>query len=114
MNPQPEEDLQRRLQNLEAEINSSSVGGSVPEKQKQTSPFSFENLNSQLTRLQNWFNTLSGMKKIVFLAVTAVVGIAMLQAVLKLVASVISLAVLAVLVYVGYKFFVSSSFQQKK
>ncbi|MDZ7962742.1 MAG: hypothetical protein RMY34_33565 [Aulosira sp. DedQUE10] len=114
MNPQPDEDLQRRLQNLEAEINSSPGEVSPPEKQKPTSPFSFENLNLQLTRLQSWFNTLSGTKKLIFLGVTAVVGIVMLQTVLKLVASVISLAVLAVLVYVGYKFFVSNSSQQKK
>ncbi|MBD2167158.1 hypothetical protein H6G04_22465 [Calothrix membranacea FACHB-236] len=114
MNPQPDEDLQRRLQNLEAEINSSPREVSQPEKQKQPFEFSFESFNSQLTKLQSWFNTLSGTKKIVFLGVTAVVGIVMLQTVLKLVASVISLAVLAVLVYVGYKFFVSNNSQQKK
>jgi hypothetical protein len=114
MNPQPEEDLQRRLQKLEAEINSSSAEVSPPEKKRQTSGFSFESLNSQLTRLQSWFNSLTGTRKLVFLGVTVLLGMAMLQAVLKLVASAISLAVLAVLVYVGYKFFVSSSFQHKK
>ncbi|MDZ8049980.1 MAG: hypothetical protein RMX68_030720 [Aulosira sp. ZfuVER01] len=114
MNPQPEEDLQRRLQKLEAEINSSSAEVSPPEERRQIFGFSFGNLNSQLTRLQSWFNSLSGTRKLVVLGVTVVLGIAMLQAVLKLVASVISLAVLAVLVYVGYKFFVSNSFQHKK
>ncbi|OUL36459.1 hypothetical protein BV372_07240 [Nostoc sp. T09] len=114
MNPQPEEDLQRRLQKLEADINSSSAEVSPTEERKQTFQFSFGSLNSQLTRIQSWFNTLSGTKKLVVLGVTAVLGIAMLQTFLKLVASVISLAVLALLVYVGYKFFVSSSFQHKK
>jgi hypothetical protein len=114
MNPQPEEDLQRRLQKLEAEMNSSSKEVSPPEAPKSTIGFSFEKLNSQLIRLQNWFNSLTGTKKLVFISVTVLLGIAMLQALLKLVASAISLAVLAVLVYVGYKFFVSSSFQQKK
>ncbi|MBD2356563.1 hypothetical protein H6G41_18345 [Tolypothrix sp. FACHB-123] len=114
MNPQPEEDLQRRLQNLEAEINSSSQEVSQSESPKPSIGFSFESFNSQLIRLQNWFNSLTGTRKLAVLGVMALLGIAVVQALLKLVASVISLAVLAVLVYVGYKFFVSSNFQQKK
>jgi hypothetical protein len=114
MNPQPEEDLQRRLQKLEIEINSTPGEVSPPEAKKQASGFSFGSLNSQLTRLQGWFNSLNGTAKLVVLGVGLLVGMAMLQAILRLVASAISLAVLAVLVYVGYKFFVSSSSQHKK
>jgi hypothetical protein len=73
----------------------------------------FANLNLQLERFQIWFNSLSGVKKLVVSGVTVLVGLAMLQAVFKLVASVITLALLAVLVYVGYKFFVSSTTRQK-
>jgi hypothetical protein len=112
MNPQPEEDLQRRLNQLEAEIN--SPPGGVPQPQEQTPKSVFANLNLQLERFRIWFNSLSGTKKLVVSGVTVLVGLAMLQAVFKLVASVISLALLAVLVYVGYKFFVSSSFQRKQ
>ncbi|MBW4564861.1 MAG: hypothetical protein KME32_27815 [Mojavia pulchra JT2-VF2] len=114
MNPQPEEDLQRRLQKLEAEINSLSGEITQPEEKRQTSQSGFVSLNSQLTRLRTWFNGLSGTRKLVFLGVTVLLGFAILQAVLKLVASAISLALLAVLVYLGYKFFVSNSFQHKK
>ncbi|MBN3899244.1 MAG: hypothetical protein V7L14_16570 [Nostoc sp.] len=113
MNPQPEEDLQRRLNKLEAEINSPPGVVQQPQEQKQTPQSVFANLNLQLERFQIWFNSLSGAKKLVVLGVTVLVGLAMLQTVFKLVASVISLALLAVLVYVGYKFFVSSSFQRK-
>ncbi|BAY22407.1 hypothetical protein NIES2100_21700 [Calothrix sp. NIES-2100] len=108
MNPQPEEDLQRRLQKLEAEINSQ------PEKPRPSTRWNFESINSQLMQLQSRFNSLTGTKKLVVLGVTVLLGLAMVQVVFKLVASAISLAVLAGLVYVGYKFFVSSSFQQKK
>ncbi|BBD66419.1 hypothetical protein NIES4072_63120 [Nostoc commune NIES-4072] len=111
MNPQREEDLQRRLNKLEAEINSSPEV--VPQPQKQTEASIFTKFNLQLERFQIWFNSLSGTKKLVVSGVTVLVGLAMLQAVFKLVASVISLALLAVLVYVGYKIFVSSSFQRK-
>jgi len=114
MNPQPEEDLQRRLDKLEAEINSPPGVVSEPQEQKQTPQSVFANLNLQLERFQIWFNSLSGTKKLVVSGVTVLVGLAMLQAVFKLVASVISLALLAVLVYVGYKFFVSGSFQRKQ
>ncbi|MBW4641876.1 MAG: hypothetical protein KME23_02440 [Goleter apudmare HA4340-LM2] len=114
MNPQSEEELQQRLQKLEAEIKSSSVKVTQPEAQRQKSQSGVSSFNSQLTRLRDWFDSLSGTKKLVVLGVTTLVGLGVLQTVLKLVTSVISLAVLAVLVYVGYKFFVSSSFQHKK
>ncbi|MHC5595884.1 MAG: hypothetical protein ACYTXC_07990 [Nostoc sp.] len=112
MNHQPEEDLQRRLDQLEAEMN--STPGVVPQPQKQTPQSIFANLNLQLERFGVWFNSLSGTKKLVVSGVTVVVGLAMLQTVFKLVASVITLALLAALVYVGYKFFVSGSFQRKQ
>jgi hypothetical protein len=110
MTPQSEDELQQRLRQLEAEIKSSAV----EDTQSQKSQFGVAGFNSQLTRLRNWFDSLSGTKKLVVVGVTALLGLGVLQTVLRLVASVISLAVLAVLVYVGYKFFVSSSFQHKK
>ncbi|MEH2424343.1 MAG: hypothetical protein V7K48_26565 [Nostoc sp.] len=112
MNPQPEEDLQRRLDQLETEIN--SPPGVVPQPQKQTPQSVFAKLNLQLERFQIWFNGLSGAKKLVVSGVTVLVALVMLQTVFKLIASVITLALLAALVYVGYKFFVSSSFQRKQ
>jgi hypothetical protein len=114
MNPQPEEDLQHRLEKLEAEINTSSEVVSQPQEQKQTPQSGFANLNLYLERFRSWFNSLSGTKKWLVSGVSVLIGFAMVQAVFKLVASVISLALLAVLVYVGYKFFVSNNFQRKQ
>ncbi|MBC1219940.1 hypothetical protein GNF10_28090 [Nostoc sp. UCD121] len=114
MNPQPEEDLQRRLDKLEAEINSAPGAVTQPQGDKQMPQSVFANLSLQLERFKIWFNGLSGTKKLVVSGVTLLVGLAMLQTVFKLVASVITLALLAALVYVGYKFFVSSSFQRKQ
>ncbi|MBW4687185.1 MAG: hypothetical protein KME40_19270 [Komarekiella atlantica HA4396-MV6] len=114
MNSQPEENLQHRLEKLEAEINTNTPSEVViqPQEQKQA-PQSGASLNLYLERFQSWFNSLSGIKKLIFSGVAVLIGFAMLQAVFKLVVSVISLAVLAVLVYVGYKFFVSNNFQGK-
>jgi hypothetical protein len=113
MNPQPEEDLQRRLQKLEAEINSFSPNPQR-ETQQQTSQSGFAKLNLYLERSKIWFQSLSGLKKLAVAGGGMLLGLLVLQTVFKLVASVISLAVLAVLVYLGYKFFVSNSSQPKK
>jgi F0F1-type ATP synthase assembly protein I len=103
MNPQPEEDLQQRLQKLEAEINSSSRRKYQPD----ATQVSFSE------QIATWFNSLSGTGKLVAASVGILLGIALLQAALKFVASAISLALLAGLVYFGYKIIVSSSRQGK-
>ncbi|MEA5502392.1 hypothetical protein VB735_04565 [Halotia wernerae UHCC 0503] len=113
MNPQPEEDLQRRLQKLEAEINSSPVEFGQPEESKKTSESSFFDFKSHFRRSQLWFNNLSKMSQVIFLGVAVLLGLAIVQTLLKLAASAISLAVLVGLVYLGYKFFVSGSFRNK-
>ncbi len=113
MNPQREEDLQHRLQQLEAEIHSPSEV--VPQSQQkiQSSQSGFSTFNSLRGRISSWFNRLSGIGKLVVLGVAALFGFAILQFVFKLIATVISLALLALLVYLGYKFFVSSTARQK-
>lgn len=114
MNPQPEDDLQQRLQKLEAEINSQTVEAGKTKEARQQSQSQFLNFNLYFTRSQIWFKSLSGTGKLVAVGVTVLLGLAVLQAVLKLVTSAISLAVLAGLVYLGYKFFVSGSFSNKQ
>ncbi len=114
MNPQPDEDLQRRLQNLEAQINSKSVAGGQPPENTQNLQSVFLNFKSRLAKLQVWFQNLNGITKVIVASTGVLVGLAMLQAVMKLVASVISVALLAFLVYLGYKFFISGSFPKKQ
>ncbi|MBE9004459.1 hypothetical protein IQ259_05290 [Fortiea sp. LEGE XX443] len=114
MNPQPEDDLQQRLRKLEAEINSGSVEAEKTKEARQQSQFNLLNFKLHFTRSQLWFKSLSGTGKLVVVGVMVLLGLAVLQAVLKLVTSAISLAVLAGLVYLGYKFFVSGSFSNKQ
>ncbi|WP_017316907.1 hypothetical protein [Mastigocladopsis repens] len=107
MNPQPEEDLKRRLEKLEA-MNSSSV--LIPQSDKiKTSSQSSPSFYSRLRRFVNWFKNLSGVRKLIVSGVALLLGFAILQAVLKLVAAAISLALLSILVYLGYKFLVSNN-----
>lgn len=116
MNSQPEQDLDERFQQLEAELNSPSPPPpaiSQPEKplQPQTASESFS--LPQLEQFTNWFNSLSGLGKLIVIGIAAMVGLVILRAVLKLVAAVISLAVLAVLLYFAYQFFMTRSTETK-
>ena len=113
MNSQPEEDLQRRLKNLEAQMNSTPVDVEQPPKDTQKLQSLFLKFKFHLAKLQLWFENLNGITKVIVAGVGVLVAFAMLQAVLKLVASVISVAVLTLFVYLGYKFFVSGSWQKK-
>ncbi|MBD2250394.1 hypothetical protein [Nostoc parmelioides] len=108
MSPQPEDDLERRLRQLEADMNAQSP---APEK---NSPLNWLNQNASFQKLQLWFNGLSGTKKLIVVGVSVVLGIAIAQMVLKVVVSAISLALLAGLVYLGYKFLVSGNSQNKQ
>ena len=65
-------------------------------------------------RLISWFYHLPVIAKLVVVVVGFVVSFAMLQAALKLIASVISMALLAGLVYLGYNFFVAGNSAQIK
>lgn len=114
MNSQPEQDLQQRLEQLEAEHNSTvpsltAVSPSQSSEQIQTD----NSPQLQLKRFFNWFNNLSGLGKLAVVSVAAIFGIAILRTVLKLVAAVISLAILAVLLYLAYQFFIVRSTETK-
>ncbi|MFM7365310.1 MAG: hypothetical protein ACKO11_12625 [Cuspidothrix sp.] len=113
MNYQPKKDLQRRLENLEAEIKSDTKkltngNNSVPPEAK-TPVTDLWQWNLYLERFGTWFKSLSTLKKVVVTGVIMLLTVWILQTVFALVAAIISLAVLTVLVYLGYKFFVANS-----
>jgi len=114
MNPQPEEELLRRLQRLESEINSSDPIPGTRETKTRIPQTAGNKSNFYVEKIRIWLNSLSGMKKLAATGVILLLSFWILQSVFKLVASIISLALLAALVYLGYKFFVSSSFQNKQ
>lgn len=113
MNPQPDQDLERRFQKLEAELNSPPAQVAQPERPVKPQTDSFQS-QSQLNRFTNWFNGLSGFGKVIVAGVAVIVGFAILRAVLKLVFAVISLAILVVLVYFGYQFFLARSSENRE
>lgn len=60
-----------------------------------------------LNRVAIWFNSLPSLGKVVVVIVGLSVSISLLSSVLQLVASLISLAILCVILYGVYKFFVT-------
>jgi hypothetical protein len=111
MNPQENRDYERRLQELETELDKDRI----PTVDNQLGqPLLTRRVNqsqpekSVLSQVANWFNRLPSGGKVAVGIVAAVVGFAILRSVLQLVASLISLAILGVILYLVYKFFVTS------
>jgi hypothetical protein len=116
MNPQPDQDLEFRLQKLEAEVNQTSALPSTYTAPEQLRPQTdnSQKFQSSLNQFINWFNGLSSFGKLIVIGVTTMIGFAILRTVLKLVASLISLALLGLLVYFLYKFFLARSSRPKE
>lgn len=111
MNPQNNPNWKRRLQELEQEINQSTFGqttnkeeplNSFKEGNAQSSP-----LQTKLNQLQIWFNNLPRGGQVIVGLVAIVVGFSLLNTVLQVVTSLLSIAILAVLLYGLYKFFIA-------
>ena len=114
MNSKNEKDLQYRLEKLEAEVNSSSNNVSPLQRIVSVSESDLPVSKSPLEKFVAWFISLSRIKKIAVLSVLVIFGCAILQAALKLVASLIAFTLLAVLAYLGYKFVVPSNIERRQ
>ncbi|MEM1391913.1 MAG: hypothetical protein AAF630_00400 [Cyanobacteria bacterium P01_C01_bin.38] len=113
MNPQTQENLNEyRLQKLvtqrveEAELAPLPILTTSTVKQK--------SIIFYIEQIVRWFYHLPVIAKLIVVVVGFFVSFAMLQAALKLIASVISMALLAGLVYLGYNFFVAGNSSQIK
>ncbi len=118
MNPQTEENLDEyRLQKLFTEIDSDDLE-ITPLPILPTTNLSgagiFDYIAKTIVKTINWFWYLPGLAKLLVAGVVFVLGFAILQAALKLIASVISMALLFGLVYLGYNFFVAGNSSQIK
>jgi len=110
MNPQENRDYDRRLQELETELEKDQ-----PLLSPETQPRQLEERpvndsqpeKSVLNQVVNWFNSLPSAGKVAVVAIAAILGFSLLRSVLQLVASLISLTILGVLLYLVYKFFVA-------
>src|ERR687886_1885739 len=109
MNPQENQDYARRLQVLEAELNKERPlpSGETPFWQPLDRYINRSQVESIRNRVVNWFNSLPTPGKVTVVAIAAIVGVSLFLSVLQLVASLISLAILGVILYLVNKFFVT-------
>lgn len=110
MERQPEDDLQRSLNELE----SSSALVVVQSQQIVPPSPSANGAIASLWAVVSWFLNLPLVAKIGVIGGGMVLGFAIFQAVLKLIASVIGVTLLLGLAYLAYKFFVSDTGQNQQ
>jgi hypothetical protein len=110
MNSQNNQNLEQRLQELEAELQ---PGPSAPFSVQQGQPLQpLEDAQPALplySQLLNWFRGLSGTGQAIAVCVAVVVGLALFKIAVQVVTLLISLAFLGVLLYGGYKLFLTQA-----
>lgn len=110
MNPQENPDYKRRLQELEKELGNDRTAKSA---ETQPGQWGSGNINSLLSQKAlfnqaiNWYHTLPDAGKVAVAIAGALVGFSLLRTVLQLVASLISLTLLGVTLYLVYKFLIA-------
>ncbi len=109
MNPQDNQDLESRLQELERQIDNSPSVLEVNQKREETSQpqKNSQNLERFLVSIQQWFNSLPTPGKLAVIVVGVIIGFSLLNSVLRLVSSLLSVAILGVVLYVLYKIFIA-------
>ncbi|MEA5594541.1 hypothetical protein [Rivularia sp. UHCC 0363] len=113
MNPQTDENLSEyHLQKLVTETDSDDF--KVASSTILPTSIKYAGVPYYIIKIIGWFWHLPNLAKPLILAVGFLLGFAILQSVLKLIASVISMALLAGLVYLGYNFFVAGNNPQIK
>lgn len=106
MNPEEKRETERKLEALEAEINPTSPLAIEPPGQpiEPSNQFSWKEV---LSRLTEGFNDLPTPGKAIAVVVAIGIAFSLLRTVLQLVTALISLAILGVVVYFVYKFFIA-------
>ncbi|MGB3695345.1 MAG: hypothetical protein WA865_22370 [Spirulinaceae cyanobacterium] len=109
MNSPERPDLEQRFKELEREVNqTSSTSGNKSTEVESSLPRHDEfSLEQTFERLQTWFQGLPTIAKVAVAVVAAMIGFSLLNTVLKVVTSLLSLAIMGVVLYLLYKFFLA-------
>lgn len=110
MNPKDNPYSKRRLQELESQLNPENAWQFVEIKLQQffgRHVNSSESETSIVKQVSDWFNRLSSAGKAAVVAIGALIGFSALKSLLQLVASLFTLALFGVILYLVYKFFVA-------
>lgn len=112
MNSPNNQDWEQRLKELEQEIDRNPSSESE-EKTETVRPHVEIDLSQKITAWLNlardWFNSLPTVGRVIVGVGAIIVSFSVLNIFLRLISSLISLAILGGLLYLGYKFLVTSS-----
>ncbi|MGC1244703.1 MAG: hypothetical protein WA865_00670 [Spirulinaceae cyanobacterium] len=109
MNSPERPDLEQRFQELEREVNqtSSTSNNNSTEVESSVARNNEFSLEQTFERLQVWFQQLPPIAKVAVAVVAAMVGFSLLNTVLRVVTSLLSLIIMGVVLYLLYKFFLA-------
>ena len=112
MNSSDNQDWQRRLEELEVEVNQSTASN-TQQKTETVHPYveitDTSSVSNWLNTVKDWFNGLAPIGQVAVGIIAIMLGFSVLNIFLKVISSLISVAVLGGLVYLGYKFIVAES-----
>ena len=114
MNTQEHQDYDLRLQELEQNLeqNQPMQLGKTQVEQPFRQYVNGLPVESVLTQVANWFNNLTSVGKIAVVIIGGILGLSLLRTALQLVASLISLTILGVMLYLMYKFWINPQSQK--
>lgn len=104
MNRQNNQNWERKLQELEAEIDTQTPKSVKPLWSDESD--SQEIMPNTLRRVLSWFENLHSKAKVATIAIAAVSILFILQTIVKLVTALIGLAILGTVLYLVYKFLI--------
>lgn len=112
MNSSDKQNWQRRLEELEVEVNRSAASNQQkqtetlnPEVEIANTPSAFRWLNSA----RDWFNGLAPIGQVAVGIAGIMVGFSLLSGLIKVVSSLISIAIVGGVLYLGYKYIFAQS-----
>ena len=110
MNSSDNQDWQRKLEELETEVNQNNP--STVQTETIYPKVESDNMNSLsgwLNSARDWFNGLAPIGQVAVGVIAVMLGFSVLNIFLKVISSLISVAILAGLVYLGYKYIFAES-----
>ncbi|MDJ0690844.1 MAG: hypothetical protein QNJ41_20335 [Xenococcaceae cyanobacterium MO_188.B32] len=112
MNSSDNQDWQRKLEELEKEVNQNDSSTVQTETETVYPKVEIDNMNSSsgwLNSARDWFNSLAPIGQVAVGVIAIMLGFSVLNIFLKVISSLISVAILGGLVYLGYKYIFAES-----
>ena len=100
-------DVQQKLKELEAQVYQTSKENTFSETATESSLA--EQITEAIKTVRNWFNNLPQVAKLIVGIVAILIGFSILNFFLRLITSLVSLAILSLILYGLYKYLFSSS-----